>query len=180
MDKFKALSLFVVLAVVAAGIFGAVHDQISYTVSHEYFTRFKFRQFGLLDESVPARWRAAEVGIRASWWMGIPLGLLTGVAGLIQKSAEQMRKAMLWSLVFIVGFTLASALCGLLYGYVQTEHFDPLAYRGWYVPRDLEHPRNFLCAGYMHNAAYLGGLLAIPAAWLFHWAYKGRSGHGTT
>ena len=33
---------FVVAAVAAAGVFGIVHDQISYSVSPEYYTKFKF------------------------------------------------------------------------------------------------------------------------------------------
>ena len=47
--KAGAFVLFLALAVVIAGVFGIVHDQISYTVSSEYYTRFKFPQFRLLD-----------------------------------------------------------------------------------------------------------------------------------
>ena len=57
--KFTALSIMV------AGAFGVLHDQISYTVSPEFFTRFKFIQFGLLDPDVPERLRAATVGFLA-------------------------------------------------------------------------------------------------------------------
>lgn len=172
MRKLLLFLLYLLLSMIAAGVFGAIHDQISYTVSHEYFTKFKFLQFRLLDPNVPERFRAAEVGFLASWWMGIPLGVLTGAAGFIQKSPGEMLRALLWSLVVIVGFTLAFALCGLLYGYFQTTQFNLAAYQGWFIPKDLEQPRNFLCAGYMHNAAYFGGLLAVPVAWAFHFTYK--------
>ncbi len=47
---------FIGLAILAAGLFGAVHDQISYTLSYEYFTRFKFHQFHLVDSPLPERW----------------------------------------------------------------------------------------------------------------------------
>jgi len=167
-----SLLLFLLLAMVSAGAFGALHDQISYTVSQEYFTKFKFLQFNLLDPNVPERLRAAEVGFLASWWMGIPLGLLTGVAGFMQRSPKQMLRALLWSLVVIVSFTLAFALFGLLYGYFRTEQLHLDAYQGWFIPPGLEDPRRFLCAGYMHNAAYLGGLLAVPVAWGFHFAFR--------
>jgi hypothetical protein len=75
----------------------------------------------------------------------------------------------------IAGFTLAFALCGLLYGYWRTSSVDLSAYRGWFIPRDLQHQRRFLCAGYMHNSAYLGGVLAIPVAWWFHALFKRRA-----
>jgi len=175
MRKVTAFIAFLVAAVLAAGAFGVLHDQISYTVSAEYFTRFKFLQFRLLDAEIPERVRAAEVGFLASWWMGIPLGLLTGVAGFIHPSASQMRKALLLSLPVIVGFTLAFALGGLAYGFFQTATLDLAHYANWFVPRGLEHPRSFICVGYMHNSAYLGGLLAIPVAWLFHFVYRVRA-----
>ena len=67
MSRVGILPLFVPLAIIAAGIFGALHDQISYTISSEYYTKFKFNQFGLLHQSLPTRVRVAEVGWRASW-----------------------------------------------------------------------------------------------------------------
>ena len=175
MHRAKVFLLFLVTAVLVAGAFGALHDQISYTVSHEYYTRFKFHQFGLLNDGIPERIRAAEVGFLASWWMGIPLGLLIGVMGLVQRSAEQMRRALCWSLMFVIAFTFAFALIGLLYGHYQTQQFDLAAYTGWYIPQGLEHPRSFLCAGYMHNCAYLGSVLALPIVLIFNLLYRRRS-----
>src|SRR5215471_17020905 len=81
--RILVLILFLPAAVLAAGLFGIVHDQISYTVSNEYFTRFKFIQFGLQYWAAPDRTRAAVVGFMAPWWMGIPLGLFCGAAGLM-------------------------------------------------------------------------------------------------
>ena len=46
----KTLAMCVLLLLVAtliAGAYGAIHNQISYTVSSEDFTQFKFWQFGL-------------------------------------------------------------------------------------------------------------------------------------
>lgn len=160
-----------------AGVFGAVHDQISYSVSNEYFTKFKFVQFHLLDSALPERIRVAIVGFLASWWMGIPLGILTGIAGFIYPSAGQMRRGLALSLPLICAFVLLVALAGLVYGVVQTSTLDLSNYRGWFMPRELEFPRRFICAGYMHNSAYLGGAAAIPTSWLFHFFYRRWSKH---
>ena len=70
LQRFAIFIAYIVLAVLAAGAFGMVHDQISYTVSPEYFTKFKFLQFRLLDPEVPERLRAAKVGFLASWHPG--------------------------------------------------------------------------------------------------------------
>ncbi|MBO0752279.1 MAG: hypothetical protein J2P53_09215 [Bradyrhizobiaceae bacterium] len=164
--------LFLPAAIVAAGLFGMVHDQISYSVSAEYFTKFKFIQFHLIDPAIPERIRAAQVGFLASWWMGIPLGLLCGAAAFVQRSPALMQSALSWSLLFIVVFTLAVALAGAAYGWRQTEAINLANYHGWFIPHDVKDLRRFLCAGYMHNAAYLGGALSVPAAWVFHIIFK--------
>jgi hypothetical protein len=158
----------VVLAIATAGLYGILHNQISYTVSPEYFTKFKFQQFGLTDTSLPERVRASMVGFLASWWMGIPIGLLVGGIGFIHPSPRRMLRVTLWSLLVVVGFTFMFGLCGLVYGYLETRHIDLADYRGWFIPKDVTNVRRFVCAGYMHNSSYLGGTLAIPIAWMFH------------
>ncbi|HTV40070.1 MAG TPA: hypothetical protein VMF08_05825 [Candidatus Sulfotelmatobacter sp.] len=168
MKKFAVYLLVIVLAMVVAGLYGMIHDQISYTVAPEYFTKFKFRQFGLVEIPLPDRVRAAIVGFLASWWMGIPIGLLVGAAGFIHRDHREMLRVTLWSFLVVVGFTLLFGLGGLLYGYFQTAHIDVADYQGWYIPNDVTNLRRFLCAGYMHNSSYIGGVLAIPVAWIFH------------
>lgn len=166
--KFGVYLLVVVLAIFVSGLYGILHNQISYTVSPEYFTKFKFRQFGLVDTPLPERVRASLVGLLASWWLGIPIGLLIGAAGFIHRGAGRMLRASLWSTLAAVVFTLLFGLGGLLYGYVQTASVDLAEYRGWFIPDDVVDLRRFLCAGYMHNSSYLGGVLAIFVAWAFH------------
>jgi hypothetical protein len=155
------------IALVVAGLYGIVHNQISYTVSPEYFTAFKFYQFHLLDSAIPERVRASMVGFYASWWMGFPIGILSGLAGFIHKTHQQMFARSLEAMGVAVVFTLLFGLCGLLYGYFQTSSTDMASYQYWYIPANLESPRRFLCAGYMHNSAYLGGVLSIPIAWTY-------------
>jgi hypothetical protein len=166
--KLLTYVLIVVLAMIFAGIYGMAHDQISYTVAPEYFTKFKFQQFGFTDMPPPERVRASFVGFLASWWMGIPIGLLVGAAGFIHRGHRRMLRISLWSLLITIGFTLLFGLCGLLYGFIQTAHIEPAEYQGWFIPNDVTDLRRFLCAGYMHNSSYLGGMLAVPVAWVFH------------
>ncbi len=177
--KLLVYGLIVVLAVLLAGLYGIAHNQISYTVAPEYFTKFKFRQFGFNDTPLPRRVRASMVGFLASWWMGIPIGLLVGAAGFIHRGHRRMLRVTLWSLLVAVGFTLLFGLGGLIYGYVQTAHIDLAEYRQWYIPYDVTDLRRFLCAGYMHNSSYLGGVLAIPVAWVFHIVVRVRTKDAT-
>jgi hypothetical protein len=167
-DKVKWFFIFTLLSIVMCSIFGVLHDQLSYTVSHEYYTRFKFIQFGFQDLNLPHRLVIIFIGFLASWWMGIPIGLLSGLAGFIHKSPVQTKRLFLWSIPLMFLFTWAFSFGGLLFGYLKTTSFDLSTYTGWYIPEHLEAPRRFLCAGYMHNASYLGGALSIPLSWIFH------------
>jgi hypothetical protein len=168
--------IFIVgLAVVVAGLYGVVHDQISYTVAPEYFTKFKFRQFGFTDTPLPERVRASMIGFLASWWMGIPIGLLLGATGFIHRGHRRMLRVSLWSLLVAVTFTTLFGLGGLLNGYFQTRYINTAEYAGWFIPADVTNLRRFLCASYMHNSSYLGGLLAVLVAWAFHVVVRVRT-----
>jgi hypothetical protein len=177
-SSIKKLGIFVLFlpaAMLVAGLFGIIHDEISYSVSNEFFTKFKFIQFRLLDTNLSDRFRAGQVGFLASWWMGIPLGIVCGLAGFIQRSPSLMRHALICSLPVTTTLTFAIALVGLVYGWRRTETIDLATYRGWFIPTDVNELRRFLCAGYMHNAAYLGGGLSVPVAWLFHLIFRARN-----
>ena len=59
-------------------IFGALHDQLSYSISPEYFTLFKFEQFDV-PRSWPPRLGAAMVGGVAGGAAGLVAGLIFGL-----------------------------------------------------------------------------------------------------
>ena len=167
MKKFLVFVFLILLAITVSGLYGMVHDQISYTVSPEYYTKFKFQQFGIADMNLPDRARASIVGFLASWWMGIPIGLMVGGTGFIQPGHWRMLKVSLLAFGLIMVTTLLFGLCGLLYGYFETTTINLADYQGWYIPGNVVDLRRFLCAGYMHNASYLGGTLSIFAACIF-------------
>ncbi len=166
--KLGAFVLLVALAVLIAGVYGALHNQISYTVSPEYFTKFKFEQFGLLDLRLPDRIRASIVGFLASWWMGIPIGILVSVAGFIHPGYRRMIRVSLWSFLVVMAVTLLVGLWGLVNAYVETASVNVGNSHPWYAPGDVIDRRRFYCAGSMHDSSYLGGVLGMFVAWIFH------------
>ena len=50
-----------------AGLYGVLHDQLTYSISAEYFSDFKFYQFSYLDVGLP---RACS----SRWWGSRRLG----------------------------------------------------------------------------------------------------------
>ena len=66
------------LGSVIAGTYGVLHDQITYTVSPEYFTKFKIHQFQYLGVESGMRVLAAKIGFLATWWVGFFAGWFMG------------------------------------------------------------------------------------------------------
>ena len=143
---------------VLAGLFGIGHDQVSSSISPEYFTRFKFDQFDVAP-ALPFRVAVAVVGWKASWWAGIPMGIALAIAALFQKP-ELILRFYLKSVFLIFIFALCSGLTGLIYGkFYLADQVDYL-----YIPRDVIHKDRFIVVGAIHNFSYLGGAIGLVAA----------------
>jgi hypothetical protein len=52
-NRLPAMTRIALLGAVVAGGYGAAHDQASYAISPEYFTKLKFRQFAYADFGWP-------------------------------------------------------------------------------------------------------------------------------
>lgn len=164
MNLTKAIWLQLTLySVIAAAIFGAVHDQVSYSVSPEYFTLLKFQQFHLVDLDLPLRLKAALVGVLATWWMGLPLGLGLAFAA-IRWHGEAAITAYWRVLPWLMLVALAGAGIGLAAGYWQTQDLTQFAHKR--LPVGLQDVRSYLTVGLMHKASYLSGGVALAVGWL--------------
>jgi hypothetical protein len=97
-----------------AGCFGILHDQITYTISPEYFTRMKFSQFRSVDFGFPQRIFVAEIGFLATWWVGLIAAWFLARIGLpkFQSPGKKVMKAM----AIIVGITVLSGTAGYFIG----------------------------------------------------------------
>ncbi len=76
--QFGWMFLFGLGGSVIAGAYGVLHDQVTYTLGPEYFTRLKFQQFFYLDKAQPLRLVVAEIGFLATWWVGLFAGWFMG------------------------------------------------------------------------------------------------------
>jgi hypothetical protein len=62
--------LVAIIGGLIAGAYGIVHDQVTYTIAPEYFTKLKFHQFHYADFGLGNRIFAATIGFLATWWVG--------------------------------------------------------------------------------------------------------------
>ena len=178
MNKLIALILILIIAPILGGVYGIIHDQITYSISEEYYTKFKFIQFGLQNwgmgqnvgtEKSPEiilqnpRFGASIIGTLATWWVGLIIGIFLGLIGLIHRNGKEMLKATLKSIVLTTGIALLTGLIGLLYGKLFLVGNPP----NWYLPDNLIERGTFIMVGSMHNFSYLGGLIGLICGIIF-------------
>lgn len=167
MAKLACFPALLVFGCLIAGLYGMVHNQISYTVSPEYFHAFKFAQFAIPLE-FHNRIGAAMVGWMASWWMGLVIGVPLLLIGLIVPGWKTYVTRCLIAIAIVVATTLAIGLITLLIAY-QTATPDL-----FWIPDAVGDRVAFARAGAMHDASYLGGFIGIltGSAYLFVEHYR--------
>lgn len=150
------LALFPVLLLAAcliAGLYGALHNQISYTVSPDYFHAFKFRQFAI-PEHLQGRLGASIVGWYASWWMGLIVGTPILLMGLILPGAKAYARGTMSAMLVAAATALFVGLAALANVVIVTRGAPT-------PPAGLVDKVAFGRAGTMHNFSYVGGLIGI-------------------
>ena len=162
MNKIVAFIAILILAPLIGGLYGIFHDQITYSISPEYYTKFKFYQFGLVtagDEAIlpNPRFEVSIVGFLATWWMGIPIGIILGIVGMRHKQAHAMLRTTLKAFMVTMLIAFLTGLVGLAYGFLFLQESD----LNWFLPTNLINRTNFIAVGSMHNFSYLGGLTGL-------------------
>lgn len=158
---------FSLLGALIAGLYGVVHDQITYSIGPEYFTNFKFKQFHWADLQLGNRTFVSCIGFLATWWVG-----LIGAWVLSRKLLpNQPRKAACKKIVMGFGVVLATAFLFGVGGFVfelltglQADH----ANWNWaFAEYKITDKRAFVRVAYIHNAGYLGVLVGLIVACIF-------------
>lgn len=155
----KTMAFFALLGLgcAVAALFGALHNQLSYTVAPEYFHGFKFSQFNIPSE-LHNRQGAALVGVYASWWMGLVVGLPVFAIGLPITSVRAYLRAGVQAMAWVIGMAALGGLIGLLAGWsLMTE----ARIESFYIPTNILDPIRFMWAGSMHDGSYIGGLAGL-------------------
>ena len=157
MLKLLLIPALFVVACIFAGVYGAIHNQISYTVAPEYFTKFKFHQFGLVH--FQDRIGAAIVGWFAAWWMGIVIGIVLIPLGLLIPGNSNYFWGMIrvFGIVAITTLTVGLVALAISFMIVAPETVGEFTRYDNEITDDVAFAR----AGTMHNFSYLGGFIGI-------------------
>lgn len=179
--RFGVALIWIVMAVVAASLYGTVNDQITVTISPEYFSVFKRRQFAPVLAAtglttVPTRAQALLIGTLATWWFGLFLGIILSVSGMVGRYPPLSTRDYLRAVSGIVLFTLGlSCLFGCV-AYLAEPLLKPDAAH-WHFLRRIHAIRPAFAVGWWHNGAYLGGFVGTIGAGL--WAQWQRRQQAT-
>jgi hypothetical protein len=145
----------VVLGVFAVVLYGVLHDQVTVRICLEYFT---IGHPQLIRSTSPTL-LALVWGVVATWWVGLPLGVILAMAARRgnrpKLTAAQVRPFVL-RLLIVVG--LLASMSGLV-AYVLATHGDVTLPRDWsdLLPPTAQVP--FLVDAWTHLASYVFGIL---------------------
>jgi hypothetical protein len=154
--EFIKITLF---ALAAAIVYGILHDQVTAHLCVEYFT---IAHPPLFPTQSPF-WLAIGWGIAATWWVGLPLGLLLAIAARIGPQRKlgwrDVRRP-------VLALLLAMAVCALVAGIVGAVRAQQSAValaQSWGIPDDRLVA--FMADAWAHLASYgsgiIGGLVLI-------------------
>jgi hypothetical protein len=155
---------YAVLGALLAGLYGVVHDQITYSISPEYFTRLKFLQFHYADIGLPPRCFVAEIGFLATWWVGFIAGWFLARVAVPGATPAEARSRCLRGFAVILVCAFGASLVGFGLGLSLDSSADFSGWQAFASQRGITDLPSFVRVAYIHNASYLGGLIGLVVA----------------
>jgi hypothetical protein len=151
-----------VLGGLMAGCYGILHDQITWSISQEYFTRLKFQQFHYANFGLPPRVFVAEIGFLATWWVGfLAAWFLARITVPAFPRATALRHG-LRGLFIIFTFAVVAAIMGFIFGLLHGPDYS--SWEDLASTLQIRDLRSFVRVAYIHNAGYLGSLIGLITA----------------
>ncbi|MBS1603376.1 MAG: hypothetical protein JST42_11955 [Bacteroidetes bacterium] len=168
MRKFAVFLLVICVAIVIASLYGIGHDQVTYGISPEYYTRYKFIQFNLADSGAARHMtqpRSAVVmtGVKSTWMIGLAAGVALGLFALAFRNADRMFQSAMQAIGLALLITIACAVIGGLYGH------NVLAHKGvsWWMPDNISDKPDYITVGTTTNFSYAGAMIGAVAGIIF-------------
>jgi hypothetical protein len=161
----------VLISIVAAMLYGIVHDQVTARVCVEYFTIGHPPVFETDDPT----YLGAGWGIIATWWLGLLLGVPLAIAARAgswpKRSASSLVRPVACLLVVVAVCALAAGITGWLLARSGTVFLvGPIAQK---LPPDRHVP--FLADLWAHSASYLVGSVGGIVLMALVWRSRGRA-----
>lgn len=143
-----------------AGFYGVLHDQITFRISDEYFTRNKFDQFHYARPGSGSELEfASRIGFLASWWVGALTAWVLARYSLFRRGTLPCWANMGKAFGVVIGTSALAAFVGWLWGQWRTRRGFSEGWIEWMSALGVQNEEAFMTVGYIHNGSYLGGIL---------------------
>jgi hypothetical protein len=155
----------ILTSVLAAIIYGIIHDQVTARICVEYFTIGHAR---LIDSDSPTV-LGLFWGVVATWWVGLPIGIGLAIAARAGRRPKLTCAQLIRPISILLCCMFCVAILAGLIGYFTSSagvfHLvERLASR---IPED-KHVA-FLTAGWAHSGSYLAGIVGGIVLWIVTW-----------
>lgn len=107
----------------------------------------------------PRLW-VCYVGFMATWWLGLPIGIILGSISTYH-DIRIMVDIALKSFLVVLSIAFLTSLYGLYEGYFHTSNLPKENFRRWFIPDNLVDYKSFITVGTIHNHSYLGGAFGL-------------------
>ena len=153
-----------VVGAIIAGIYGILHDQVTYSISPEYFTNLKFKQFQYADPGLGERVFVSCIGFLATWWVGFIIAWFLARRLIPNQDRAIAYRGIFTGFMVVFSAGLLAGIAGYLYSSWLGTDSD---YSAWQPAIDrfkITDTFAFVRVAYIHNASYLGGLVGLIVA----------------
>lgn len=157
---------FAVIGTLISGSYGIAHDQITYSISHEYFTKLKFNQFAYANFGLGDRIFVGTIGFLATWWVGFFAGWFLARWFMPRVPKNEIRKTIIKAFAIVLLFGFSFALVAAVYGLMVTPSQDLEGWSDTIKYYGVKDGWSFVRVAYIHNGSYLGALVGLAISFL--------------
>lgn len=146
---------------IIAGLYGILHDHVTYSIGAEYFTHFKFKQFHYADFGLGDRVFVSCIGFLATWWVGFIIAWFLSRRLFPNQDQAIAYRGILKGFVIVFTSGLLAGIGGYLYGRWLGPDADYSAWLPAVNRFQITDTFAFIRVAYIHNASYLGALIGF-------------------
>ncbi|MCU0753183.1 MAG: hypothetical protein MUF86_10655 [Akkermansiaceae bacterium] len=144
------------------GVYGSLHDLLTYSISSEYFTRMKFAQFAHVNAGLSPRLFAAQIGFIAAGAVGLAAGWFIARTVVPAWPPRMAWSKALRAFLSMALIAAAAAAIGNLLG-LKTG-VGAMLWNDLCESLGVSDVPAFLRVALIHSAGYLGALAGLMAA----------------
>ena len=149
---------------IIGGLYGVLHDQITYAISPEYFTNLKFEQFHYADLGFGDRVFVSMIGFLGTWWVGFIAAWFLARRLIPGQPRHYAHRQIRMGIACIIAFGLSFGIAGYGYGLWRGPDADYSSWTWAFREFKIVDTWSFVRVAYIHNAGYLGGLIGLVVA----------------